>query len=492
MNITNSSEIIVEQTANVVNEIISSRFWKWAMQIVLNGIIQGSYITFKTIMFLGNYGIIGFMYVLKAIDWLKYPLHPYVLIPAIACTILWFNKFRFTLSERKMEQINLLFYNDNLDNVMGLWAIDYYISNRYTYEMVALKNGELPEINQNHSQKNKSLLGMGVAAATMQPQDKYSIYKNKVVLFVGLNPKASDLVKIADVAKKVIIFNSVKNDYASGPEMQRLTAHKADDTIELVMDNSMATCQIVWDYMFPKKDRPVMLEYLADNISARYKHPYSKDVGEYLRNNNVIATNNFTTLTKYIADLPTIPEIWDHFNTSKKHGSDTQSITSDSGSHGKNKRVPPKIYKFMGFVLEGGRVAKFESNLVAKMTYEHTRFRVVQIDGRKYVVNVGISSMDILDNLSEAMLSMKTKMNQTTTWASEKEPDFVIVAYWSIYANQWVAHLRSRQHNHNVNVVNIAMKYGGQSESLFSNNNRAVVYFKNNPFDHGQPFAHVN
>lgn len=140
------------------------------------------------------------------------------------------------------------------------------------------------------------------------------------VLMVDFSYKRPILDDMAKHTSSILILDHHKTAASdlSGYEMPQVPGYGADagfpGTIRSVFDMDRSGAQITWDFFFPGKPRPLLVDYTGDRDLWQFKLPFSREV------------NAFVFAHEYRFDL------WDHIDRQLRDHMDMQRVAEMGGA----------------------------------------------------------------------------------------------------------------------------------------------------------------
>lgn len=95
------------------------------------------------------------------------------------------------------------------------------------------------------------------------------------VIFVDFSCHREDMVKIAEAANSVLVLDHHRT------AKEHLTDLPEDVTVVFDMERSGAG--ITWDYLYPDRQRPALVNYVEDNDLWNHALPYWEEVSTFLK-----------------------------------------------------------------------------------------------------------------------------------------------------------------------------------------------------------------
>jgi len=95
-------------------------------------------------------------------------------------------------------------------------------------------------------------------------------YKN--VYIVDFSYKQEILLQMSKQVDNIILMD---HHESAIKDLENFISPK---NIEIILDNTKAGCQIVWDYFSQKKERPWFIDYIADRDLWKFKLEYSREI----------------------------------------------------------------------------------------------------------------------------------------------------------------------------------------------------------------------
>ena len=249
--------------------------------------------------------------------------------------------------------------------------------------------------------------------AGKSPKNETSFFTDKNVVFVDIYPPNDYLIKLAKVAKYIIILDHHESNYRKFFQIEDSMLLK---NVQIHFDNSRSGCMIAWDYFSKTKQsqRPWFINYIGDRDLWTWKLENSKEINNALYEDNHLTTDGLNKLYDSIQNSP-----------------ETDLLKT--------------------FATRGAEITEFKNKLIDTTIKYYAMPCLYKKDGKTYEVWMYTGRVDISSEVGNKLMSINI--------CDQIKPDFTV--YWrydSVSKQYWLS-MRSTENG--VDVSKICEKYGG-------------------------------